>query len=355
MTTDLMTKALKVVCSRNTVLPILESVKIADGSLFVTDLRTSLQIKDVVSLDCVPFCLSLRDLTDTVFKFEDEFELEILPEIKPDPVTNSEGQPQKAIFRVGKRTYKFFSDDADDFPNIPSLEEPIQLGELSYQDIEKIVLAAGFTSTDDFRPNMNYVALEAGEVIATDSHRLYFNTTDFKGNEKVYLNRKTCKLLSYFRDEDFTVTIGKDATHITLESDSVLITQRNMDDIFPDWKPVIPTKNPISLDIDRKELEKSINEALKFANKTTHQVRFKANGTVLLNGEDLDFGTEFECELEDCKKEGGDIEIGFNGKLLLTCFPKDADRIKIALSTPNRAGIVNDHYLIMPVMLNQYA
>jgi DNA polymerase-3 subunit beta len=90
----------------------------------------------------------------------------------------------------------------------------------------------------------------------------------------------------------------------------------------------------------------------------------KITGSELqISAEDLDFSNEANERLS-CEHEGEDIEIGFNAKFLVEMLSNlDSDQIKLAMSAPNKAGVIfpSDKdksedilMLVMPVMLNQY-
>ena len=116
------------------------------------------------------------------------------------------------------------------------------------------------------------------------------------------------------------------------------------------------------IDSFRNAFSQSIKRVSIFANKTTHQVRLKINGSELnISAEDIDFSNEANERLT-CSYEGNLMEIGFNSRFLNEMLQNiDSDNIIFELSAPNRAGIlIPDNsddgedilMLVMPVMLN---
>ena len=106
----------------------------------------------------------------------------------------------------------------------------------------------------------------------------------------------------------------------------------------------------------------TLRRVVIFANKTTHQVRLKINGSELnISSEDLDFANEAHERLS-CQYDGEDLEIGFNARFLIEMLGNiSGDEVTLELSTANRAGLLipqtNDEnedvlMLVMPVMLN---
>jgi DNA polymerase-3 subunit beta len=116
------------------------------------------------------------------------------------------------------------------------------------------------------------------------------------------------------------------------------------------------------LTIDRNSFSQSIKRVSIFANKTTHQVRLKINGSELnISAEDLDFSNEANERLT-CSYNGESIEIGFNSRFLNEMLNNmDTENVIFELSAPNRAGLLSPEsnvdgedilMLVMPVMLN---
>jgi DNA polymerase-3 subunit beta len=100
-----------------------------------------------------------------------------------------------------------------------------------------------------------------------------------------------------------------------------------------------------------------------FSNKTTHQLKLKVAGAELnISAEDLDYSNKAEERLS-CSYQGDDLQIGFNSRFLTEMLNNlNSDDISLAMSLPNRAGILtpsdgldlgeNVTMLVMPVMLN---
>ncbi len=137
-----------------------------------------------------------------------------------------------------------------------------------------------------------------------------------------------------------------------------------MEGKYPNYEAVIPKENPNVLEIDRNLLLNSVRRVSIFSNKTTHQIRLKIAGTALqISAEDFDFSNKAEERLE-CDYRGDDMQIGFNSRFLIEMLNNlQADAIQLAMSLPNRAGILTPldgteegedvTMLVMPVMLNE--
>ena len=152
-------------------------------------------------------------------------------------------------------------------------------------------------------------------------------------------------------------------TNALFSFDSTPIICRLVDGKNPNYEAVIPKETPNKLSIETAGLLASIKRVSIFANKTTHQIKFKITGSeLLITSEDLDFANQAEERLT-CLYEGEDMEIGFNSKFVIEMLSNiGAEQISIEMSAPNRAGIIlpldgqdegeNTLMLVMPVMLN---
>jgi DNA polymerase-3 subunit beta len=124
-------------------------------------------------------------------------------------------------------------------------------------------------------------------------------------------------------------------------------------------------KNPNKLSYRPLGVPGLVSRVAIYANKTTHQVRLKINGSELnISSEDIDFANEAHERLS-CQYEGEDMEIGFNARFLIEMLKNlSCEEVSLEMSTPNRAGLLlpqggdeNEDVLmlVMPVMLNSYA
>lgn len=153
----------------------------------------------------------------------------------------------------------------------------------------------------------------------------------------------------------------KEFSHVCFErEDGVKIITRRIDARYPDYKVVIPEIKDakVTLSVNPDSFVKEVSTALKFANKSTKQVVFNMNGKFTIGAQEVDFGEEYSNEIENVAYKFHDdktneLRIGFNGDFLthiLNKQPKDAP-IVFKLWTPTKCTIVNDSYLLMPLML----
>lgn len=350
------------------VLPIIENFlfEIEEGNLTIS--TTNLEISMQTSLNIesrggsIKIAVPAKILQD------------ILKELPEQPITFSIDEETFAIeisSEVGK--YKLSGEDGLDFPKIPVAENtqsatmPVSV---LLTAINRTLFAA---STDEDKAALNGIFFKLGTdaltFVATDAHRLVrYRRVDItvKTPASFIVPQKALNLVKgSFDSNQEPVQIEYNDSNAFFRTNSLLLVCRLIDQKYPDYENVIPTENPNRLNVGRLELLGSLRRVNIFANKTSHQVRFKVVGSTLeISSEDLDYANEAR-ETLNCHYEGSDIEIGFNASLLIDIIKNaSTPEILVEMSTPNRAGIVLPNQqeegedvlmLIMPVMLGSYA
>ncbi|MGN0003095.1 MAG: DNA polymerase III subunit beta [Sphingobacterium composti] len=352
--------------SSSTVLPILENFlfEIKDNMLTIsaTDLQTSMVTSlPIEAKEEGRVAMPSKILIDT---------LKTLPD---QPVAFSVDTKTLAIeISAGDGKYKLSGENAEDFPKIPVVENvsTVKLASsILSEAINKTIFAV---SNDELRPAMSGVLVQLSEqnitFVSTDAHRLVrYRRTDV-GAEKstsIILPKKALTLLkSSLPSDDTTVSVEYNNTNAFFQFGSINLICRLVDERYPDYEAVIPQVNPNKLTVDRSLFLNILRRVVIFANKTTHQVRLKINGSELhISAEDLDFSNEAHERLS-CQFEGDDMEIGFNAKFLVEMLNNlNCEEVVLEMSSSNRAGLLvpavktdNEEILmlVMPVMLNNY-
>jgi len=354
--------------SNSTVLPILENFlfEIKSGSLTIsaTDLQTSMTT--VLSLneakDDGRIAIPSRILLDT---------LKSLPE---QPITFSIDDTTFGIeINAGDGKYKLSGENGDDFPKIPVVDNASSVNLPSSVLVEAINKTIFAVSNDELRPAMTGVFCQLSPqsltFVATDAHKLVrYRRTDAKAGSATsfILPKKALNLLkSALPSDDVNVSVEYNSTSAFFKFGNINLVCRLIDERYPDYEAVIPQNNPNRLTIDRQAFLGSLSRVAIYANKTTHQVRLKINGSELnISSEDIDFSNEAHERLT-CQYEGDDMEIGFNARFLIEMLKNlSVEEVALHMSTPNRAGLLlpqggdeNEDVLmlVMPVMLNSYA
>lgn len=350
--------------SSSTVLPILENFlfEIKDGLLTIsaTDLQTSMTTS-----------LAVESKEEGRVAVPSKILLDTLKTLPDQPITFIIDDNNFAIeISAGDGKYKLSGENADDFPKIPVVDNASSLNMPASVLSEAITKTIFAVSNDELRPAMTGVFCQLSPqnitFVATDAHKLVrYTRNDCKADKasSFILPKKALTLLkSALPNSDVNVAIDYNATSAFFKFDNINLVCRLIDERYPDYEAVIPANNPNKLIIDRALFLNTLRRVVIFANKTTHQVRLKINGSELnISSEDLDFANEAHERLS-CQYDGEDLEIGFNARFLIEMLNNlNGEEVTLELSTPNRAGLLipqtNDEnenvlMLVMPVMLN---
>ncbi|MDR6940504.1 DNA polymerase III subunit beta [Mucilaginibacter pocheonensis] len=353
--------------SNSTVLPILENFlfEIKDGNLTIsaTDLQTSMTTS-----------LAVEAKENGRIAIPSRILLETLKSLPEQPVAFAVDDNTFAIeINAGDGKYKLSGENGEDFPKIPVVENASSVNlpaSVLAEAINKTIFAV---SNDELRPAMTGVYCQLSPqhltFVATDAHKLVrYRRKDAKAESATsfILPKKALTLLkSSLPTDDVNVSVEYNSTSAFFKFGNINLVCRLIDERYPDYEAVIPQTNPNKLSIDRLTFLGSLNRVAIYANKTTHQVRLKINGSELnISSEDIDFANEAHERLS-CQYEGDDMEIGFNARFLIEMLKNlNCEEVSLEMSTPNRAGLLlpqggdeNEDVLmlVMPVMLNSYA
>lgn len=345
---EMLVTAIKKTVNTNTVLPILESVYFSGDSAIVSDLETNviLPIKTGVQV-CIPARLLIKtmDMVDSIsIKVDENFGCK---------------------FSSGSREIKMMGDDPGNFPKTPMLDKdyPV-IGTLSKEDMGLMKTALKFVSNDDLRPAMTGILL-GKKIVATDAHRLFWKDLSGKGIKKEFiLPAKTAKILLSF-DGPWKVTYNMKGHNVCFTNEAgIKVICRVIDARFPDYKVVLPEGDGnVNLIGDKHTLLAEIKNAMTFANVSTKMVTFSINGKVGISSQDVDFSFEYnnvfpDGAIEVCRNNDfllKDLRIAFNGAFLSEIIddqPNDQP-VEMKMWASTKAVIINNSYLLMPLMLGE--
>jgi DNA polymerase-3 subunit beta len=223
-------------------------------------------------------------------------------------------------------------------------------GSLIAKDVAGVL---DFLSKEDLRPAMQGAYIGA-DVVGTNGHILRYIKSNYAGAPFI-LTRAGVELVKASLKDVKTWKVKQDRYNVCLYANGVRIIARKIQETYPNYRSVIPKDNAGLITLDRNELQSTLKSLDSVVNKTTKQVELKAvdAGAVEISGRDIDRQTESSQEIRaNVSGLESAFRIGFNSKYLQTiCSNIAGESISMQLSTPNRAGVINDEILIMPVML----
>ncbi|MBR5419206.1 DNA polymerase III subunit beta [Candidatus Saccharibacteria bacterium] len=170
---------------------------------------------------------------------------------------------------------------ADDFPELPSIDEKVAVTfkipvDIFKESVNQVIIAS---SNDMTRPALTGVYLNTFEgtlyIAATDGYRL----ADKKLVEKVKSEIKAIVPTAAFREvlsslsddmEDIEISIVD--TLIRFRMGEVEIISKLIDASFPDYRQLIPKKNNLSVELDKAELLRMTKVAALFAQESNGSI-----------------------------------------------------------------------------------
>ena len=250
--------------------------------------------------------------------------------------------------------YQLAYDDANDYPNTPSVDE--QGVEINSSDLQQSISKVLFaTANDDLKPTLSGVYFDNGFIVATDAHKLVKVETNI--NADFILPKKASQQLKNLLPKDTNVVLQYNQTNALFSFDNITIITRLVDGKYPNYNAVIPKENPNRLSINRQEFISVLKRMEVFANKQTNQIRLDLSEfEALISSEDTDYRNKAKETLNGVYSGQG-IAIGVNAKFLVEMLNTlNCEEVFLDMSEPNKAILINGEkgvlMLIMPIMLN---
>lgn len=354
---------LKRVISSSTPMPILSCFlfRVVEKKLTVvsTDLDVTLEIE--VESQCSE---------DGAFAVASDIFMEMVKSLPNEVLTLKISERELEIESLSGN-YKMAVDNAKEFPKTPSFEEKNSTSIAAHVLNKAFTKTMFATGTDELRAMLTGVCLDFKKdglvFVATDANKLVkYSRSDLKSeNEHQFIipKKPISVLIGALTGKDTDVKIGYNETNVSFVFDDTVLMCRLIDAKYPPYENVIPKDNPNTLEISRTELLASLKRISIFSNRITHQVIIDKKGNMLtILAEDKDYNSK-GVENLTCIGFGDDLKIGFNSRFLSEMLSNlTSDKVKIAMSAPNRAGIItpiedvdpdeNITMLVMPVMIS---
>ncbi len=228
----------------------------------------------------------------------------------------------------GATKSKFNGITAQDYPELPALDESLACIELSPKDFSSAISQVGFSvALDDSRP------VFSGILVKYEANKLYFVASDgFRLTEKildveseiddftVILPAKT--LMEVARifgscDEKVKIFLSQDKNLCLFQCEDILVSSRVIDGAYPDYRRIIPKETKINATFDSAKLHEAVKLTNVFTKNSSNSLRllFDPSGVLKVYSTSEEVGennTEIVAEIE-----GDSLEIMFNSKYML--------------------------------------
>lgn len=350
------------VASKNSTLPILESVKVnvrIDGTIVFTafDLEVSVmkKIKVADSFESlIDFCLNPRDTASILKTIKDE---EIALDVDSDRcvIKHTKGEVSLPVL------------PAVDFPEISKDEVQGKAFVDSETLFEWLKNAVKFVGNDKLRPIINgvYMYVDGTEfgVAASDGKVLFTNNYDLGGspmNVNGVLGSKAVSPLLDMINATENVTVSFGEKMLSFRTDTSMLSCLKPVGAFPKFKMLLQTRPDVTkIRIDKGDLIDSVARTKMTARIDTYLLRLSVqNDTLGVSSEDL-MCSKKSKEVCSSEIEGpSGFDIGVNGDNFLACLNAvESDTVEIEMDGPKKAIYIydddapNKRILCMPLLL----
>lgn len=309
-------KALAKLSSQKSPIPILNTVKVADGKMVGTDMDVWITEKALPGMD--------------------------------------DGKLYHAQGLSAGMALEYKDCDTSDFPECSFAEKAAEgVFSLSERDLKDLKWVSTAQSTDPKHLYLNCVYFEQSRIVATDGHSLKkAEITPDLGESKLLFPHWSLKLFLMMvaekKAKSVTVSYNDRYIYCLFEDGAVLITKQ-LDGTFPDWKRVVPSKDE-NEDIgflsvsDIKKTKKVAMALKKLGGSRILTVAFDKTGGLSASPYNADAVKLLDTEFKP------PFKIGFNYDYLLT-MDIDGPAIGQNPSLPISVTNANRTAVLMPMRL----
>ncbi len=283
--------------------------------------------------------------------------------------------------RCGRVHFRIVGQSPEGYPDLPTSGRQITASALIPAAVmtELIERTSFSISTDETRMHLNSALFQGdGKVlrmVTTDGHRLtcFEHGPEASGpfrHEILIPQRGIGEIRRLIEGHEGNLTMTVDPPHAFFQRESfvpqpgsesfkttAMMAVKLVEATFPPYRQVIPRDNKRRVHASKAALSEAIRRVSTIASGRTSTVRLRIAGgklTVLSDNPDIGVGEE---EI-DVRAEGGDIEIGFNGRYLLDAIAAvTGEEVQLNLGDALDGCVVreveDERYLavVMPVRL----
>lgn len=271
-----------------------------------------------------------------------------------------------------KTKSKFNGTNATDFPELPTIEEGVDVIEVDPKEFAHAVATVSFAAaTDESKPIFTGIYLSFSDdkltIASTDGFRLSEKMMVLKTKSKDFSTIIPAKTLSEVAkifvgsSEPLKITISDDANMAIFQSEDTTVYTRILDGQYPDYKRIIPGTSTLKAKLNANEFLDAVkltNIFLKDADNNTLKIRFDPKGVVRVASLSDEQGSH-ESELP-AEVDGEMLEIAFSAKYLLDFLNNVKCQMLMFETNGNKTACIlrpqdNEHenffHIIMPIQI----
>ncbi|MFP7477209.1 DNA polymerase III subunit beta [Terribacillus saccharophilus] len=279
---------------------------------------------------------------------------EIVRKVPMNAVEIESDAQLNVTIRSGSAEFKLNGQDAEEYPQLPKLhsEDSFELpADLLKNVIKETVFAV---STQETRPLLTGVNVRVQDdqlhFVATDSHRLASRQIPVSTNEaalgfqNVVIPGKSLTELNKILDENQDpVEIRITNNQILFRTKHLYFLSRLLEGNYPDTSRLIPSESKTALQIDTKELLRSIDRASLLAKENRNNVVklvTQDSGQLEISSNSPEVGRVVE-EVTVQEISGEELRISFSAKYMMDALKViESEQVKIEFTGAMRPFLI---------------
>ena len=261
--------------------------------------------------------------------------LEIIKKMPEDKVS-VELDGQKCAVRSGKSEYFIMAGNAEDYPELPKIDEKEELI-IEGEKLKSMINQTSFAvAVMDARPVFTGCLFDIADskinIVATDGSRIAIRTENisYEDKKKFVVPGKALNELEKMIDEntnDVKIELSKE--HIIFKTNNGSLISRLLDGDFLNYKQCVPNDFSTNAEISSNEFISTIERtSLIIYDRIKSPVRLDFQSDKIAVNCNTSLGKSYD-EIP-CELEGKEMEIGFNSRFLLDVI-KAAGKSKVIL------------------------
>jgi DNA polymerase-3 subunit beta len=348
------------IVERKQTLPILSNVLIEkqDGTMRFTTTDMEIQITTAIDVEA-------NDGQSGAFTVGGKKIQEILKVLPEQSKISIDIKENKAQIKTNKSRFSLQTLPAQDFPQLSNQLENASKIDLPQKELKSLLLSVQYAmAQQDVRYYLNGVLLivEGNQlkVVATDGHRLAYNSGEIPGNyekQEIILPRKAVMELSkLLSDSEERVIFEFSQQQIKVTFSGITLITKVIEGKFPDYERVIPRYNN-HLNMERTTMQQALQRAAILSNEKFRGVRFvlteKNLSVISSNSEQEEAQEEIETDYH-----GEALDIGFNVNYLMDGLNNlNSNNVTFSFGDPNSSILMTTaenkefRYVVMPMRI----
>lgn len=297
--------------------------------------------------------------------FDAKLFCDIVRRLPDDTVTISVDDRLVCEIFSGKSHFSLMGINADEFPDMPSVEEGKSLS-LPAETLQSMVRQTIFSvaPADANKPLYTGLMYEIKDnsinMIAVDGYRLAIRKEkiDFDGDISFIVPSKTMSEVTKLISGDEEVMLSVSDRHIIFSVDGFNVVSRLLVGEFLNYESAIPKSTSTKVQVNTREMISSVERVSQIILERikTTPLRCKFENDFFVASCNTELGSA-QDEIE-IKLEGQPVEIGFNNRYLLDALKAtESDEVVFEMGGPQAPAVIhpiggdNFLFIIMPVKL----